>query len=116
MLNSGKKIALSKMVEIGFYPSLAPPNLNLAQPPLFNYGDVLRWRGIDDSDWGIAIGRFYGYALHSKSWQWCYLLWLDSSSKSAAWCQIDTAWEEDLESYETAPNFATTRTNANSAL
>ena len=72
-----------------------------AQPPRFEFGSVLCWWLLEDepelNDWGIAIGRFYGYAPERHRWMWCYLLLLDPNSPSARWCVIDTAWEDDLE-------------------
>ncbi|WP_218616987.1 hypothetical protein [[Phormidium ambiguum] IAM M-71] len=74
------------------------PNISEAQPPRFAEGDRLRWCETEsDADFGVVIGRFYNYAPHSRQWQWCYILWLDVNSESASWCQIDTAWEEDLD-------------------
>lgn len=75
-----------------------PPDFTQAQKPRFEYGDFLRWIPVNgETDWGTVIGRFYSYAPHAGNWQWCYLLLLDKTAKSAAWCQFDVAWEEDLE-------------------
>lgn len=75
-----------------------PLNFSEIQPPRFNYGDILRWQELDnEADWGIVIGIFYSYARHSRAWEWCYLLWIYATSKSAGWCQFDVAWEDDLE-------------------
>lgn len=75
-----------------------PLNFREVQPPRFNYGDILRWQELDnDADWGMVIGIFYSYARHSRCWEWCYLLWISATSKSAGWCHFDVAWEEDLE-------------------
>lgn len=65
-------------------------------------GDRLQWvpTGGEAVDWGIVIGRFYGFAPHRHSWQWCYLVWLDHDSPSARWAVADTAWKEDLEPRE----------------
>ncbi|MBW4578252.1 MAG: hypothetical protein KME42_01595 [Tildeniella nuda ZEHNDER 1965/U140] len=66
--------------------------------PRFLYGDRLRWLSNGEpTDWGIAIGRFYSFAPHCCCWDWCYLIWLDANSPSAAWVQADIAWEGDLE-------------------
>ncbi|MGD2184402.1 hypothetical protein [Lusitaniella coriacea] len=75
-----------------------------AQPSRYNFGEVLYWIPLEDeesalSDWGIVIGRFYGYAPERTRWMWCYLLLLDPDSPSARWCVVDTAWEDDLERY-----------------
>lgn len=74
------------------------PNVEI---PRFLYGDRLCW--ISDgkvSDQGIVIGRFYSFAPHCDRWRWCYLLWFDSDSPSAAWVKADIAWEDDLEPLE----------------
>jgi len=69
--------------------------------PRFLYGDRLRWRTSDsNTDWGIVIGRFYNFAPHLCSWNWCYLIWLNKDSISAAWISADIAWEEDVEPME----------------
>ncbi|NER30770.1 MAG: hypothetical protein F6J89_24920 [Symploca sp. SIO1C4] len=81
-----------------------PANFSKGKSPRFEYGERLRWISAQpDTDWGIVIGRFYNYAPHHGNWMWCYLIWLDPHSTSAAWCQVDTAWEEDLEVFDT-PN------------
>ncbi|MEO1294801.1 MAG: hypothetical protein AAFW75_03195 [Cyanobacteria bacterium J06636_16] len=72
--------------------------------PRFLYGDRLRWISQNDTtDWGIVIGRFYSFAPHRCRWHWCYLIWLDPDSPSAAWVRADIAWEDDLEPLETEP-------------
>ncbi|MBP0016056.1 MAG: hypothetical protein J7647_00695 [Cyanobacteria bacterium SBLK] len=61
---------------------------------------VVRWLPLDDfvpPDFGIVLGRFYGYIPERSRWSWCYLVLLDPASPSARWCSIDTAWESDLE-------------------
>ncbi|MEH2286354.1 hypothetical protein [Nostoc sp.] len=73
-----------------------------AKTPRFLYGDKLRWIG-SDTDWGTAIGRFYSFAPHLCCWTWCYLIWLNKDSLSAAWISADIAWEEDLEPLEAEP-------------
>ncbi|MEH2341240.1 MAG: hypothetical protein V7K22_06175 [Nostoc sp.] len=73
-----------------------------AKTPRFLYGDRLRWLS-SDTDWGIAIGRFYNFAPHLCCWSWCYLIWLSKDSLSAAWTSADIAWEEDLELLEGEP-------------
>ncbi|HEY9819038.1 MAG TPA: hypothetical protein V6D20_24990 [Candidatus Obscuribacterales bacterium] len=66
--------------------------------PRFHLGDRLRWIPYgNETDWGLVMGRFYGYAPHSRRWQWRYLIWLDPASPSAAWVRADIAWEDDLE-------------------
>ena len=68
------------------------------EAPRFHYGDRLRWVPHGNAtDWGLVIGWFYSYAPHSRRWQWCYLIWLDPASPSAAWVRADIAWEDDLE-------------------
>ncbi|MDY7015666.1 MAG: hypothetical protein SVX43_19145, partial [Cyanobacteriota bacterium] len=76
-----------------------------AQPSRYKFGEVLRWIPLEDEeialiDWGIVIGRFYGYAPERCRWMWCYLLLLDPDSPSARWCVVDTAWENDLERFD----------------
>ncbi|MEM9152381.1 MAG: hypothetical protein AAGB19_18255 [Cyanobacteria bacterium P01_F01_bin.3] len=72
--------------------------------PRFLCGDRLRWKTQNDTtDWGIVIGRFYSFAPHRCHWHWCYLIWLDLDSPSAAWVKADIAWEDDLEPLETEP-------------
>lgn len=79
--------------------AIANPAANCPGFPKRNFqcGQVLQWKEIDSPDWGTVIGYFYSYARHRRDWQWCYLIWLDARSPSAAWCQCDAAWEEDLE-------------------
>jgi hypothetical protein len=74
------------------------PNID---SPRFRDGDKLRWIAEDNkTDCGIVLGRFYNYAPHRRCWMWCYLIWLDKNSPSAAWIVADLAWEEDLEDLE----------------
>ncbi|MBD2230778.1 hypothetical protein H6G07_04195 [Phormidium tenue FACHB-1052] len=74
------------------------------EAPRFHYGDRLRWIPHGNAtDWGLVIGRFYSYAPHSRRWQWCYLIWLDPASSSAAWVRADIAWEDDLEPIDEKP-------------
>jgi hypothetical protein len=85
-------------------PSIGlPANFPNVQTPRYLYGDKLRWipQG-DKTDWGVAIRRFYRFAPHHCAWTWCYLIWLDQLSPSAAWTVADTAWEDDLEPLEEA--------------
>lgn len=77
------------------------PNVEI---PRFLYGDRLCWKTQHDTtDWGMVIGRFYSFAPHRCHWHWCYLIWLDPDSPSAAWVKADIAWEDDLEPLETEP-------------
>jgi hypothetical protein len=74
------------------------PNVEV---PQFLYGDRLCWISDGEvTDWGIVIGRFYSFAPHYDRWRWCYLLWLDSNSPSAAWLCADVAWENDLKPFD----------------
>ena len=69
--------------------------------PRFHLGDRLRWIPYGNAtDWGLVMGRFYSYAPHCRCWQWCYLIWLDPASPSAAWVRADIAWEDDLEPFD----------------
>lgn len=75
-----------------------PATFPLVEVPRFGYGDRLCWISYSNAtDWGLVIGRFYSYAAHSRCWRWCYLIWLDPGSPSAAWIRADIAWEDDLE-------------------
>jgi len=87
-----------------------PPTTDLpaafpqVEAPRFHYGDRLHWVPHGNAtDWGLVIGRFYSYTPHSQCWQWCYLIWLDSDSPSAAWVRADIAWEDDLEPLDEEP-------------
>lgn len=88
-------------------PTFPPPCIDLpanfpnVQTPRYLHGDKLRWiPDGDKTDWGVAIGRFYSFAPHCCAWTWCYLIWLDKLSPSAAITVADTAWEDDLEAME----------------
>jgi len=75
-----------------------PTTFPTVEHPRYLDGDRLRWLSDGEAtDWGVAIGRFYSFAPHRCGWQWCYLLWLDPDSPSAAWITTDIAWEDDLE-------------------
>lgn len=90
--------SLTKLLHQPKRSLINPPDFTQAKKAHFDYGDRLRWIPVDgETDWGVVIGKFYSYAPHSGNWEWCYLLLLDKASKSATWCQVDTAWEEDLE-------------------
>lgn len=105
-IRQGKGKAISHLLSINHglpLPADSPSFFLDAQPPCFEFGSLLRWIPIEDmalTDWGIVIGRFYGYAPESGRWMWCYLLLLDPDSPSARWCLVDTAWESDLERFE----------------
>jgi len=74
------------------------PNVSL---PRYNEGQSVCWISENEpTDWGIVIGKFFNYAPHLKKWSWCYLIWLDKNSPSAAWIVADTAWEDDLKLFE----------------
>ncbi len=80
---------------------LLPANFPNVILPRYKEGQSVRWISENEpTDWGIVIGRFYNYAPHLKSWSWCYLIWLDKDSPSAAWIVADTAWEDDLKLFE----------------
>jgi len=100
-----QKNPLPRLVNQKFSPNsfdLPDEFPNTAKTPCFLYGDKLRWIGTG-TDWGTAIGRFYGFAPHLCCWTWCYLIWLSKDSPSAAWISADIAWEEDLEPLEAEP-------------
>lgn len=70
--------------------------------PTFRLGEVVQWIAFDGDeaalmDWGVVVGKFYGYAPQSLRWMWCYLVLLDPDSLAAQWGMIDTAWENELE-------------------
>jgi len=78
-----------------------PEDFPNVETPKFLYGDRLGWISTDDTtDWGVVIGRFYGFATHCCRWCWGYLIWLDPESPSAAWINSDTAWEDDLQPFD----------------
>ncbi|WP_245939659.1 hypothetical protein [Stenomitos frigidus] len=91
-------------LNLGVVPSPVdlPAHFPEVEMPRFLYGDRLQWVAKQDeaADWGIVIGRFYGFAPHANGWQWCYLIWLDNDAPSARWAVADTAWEADLEPKE----------------
>jgi hypothetical protein len=101
IMRQGSKRELTGSINLEF----PPPSVDLpasfpndAKMPSYLYGDKLRWIPVNsDSDFGTVIGRFYSFASHHCSWQWCYLIWLDKESPSSTWVVADTAWEEDLE-------------------
>lgn len=101
MMRRGSKSEIIGSINLEFPPSsveLPAYFPNDAKPPRFLYGDKLRWIPLKgDSGFGTVIGRFYSFASHLCSWEWCYLIWLDKESPSSVWAVADTAWEEDLE-------------------
>ena len=86
----------------GMPPSIElPAHFAKIHTPRFECGDMVRWTGVgEEADWGIVIGKFYNCEPRRYCWMWCYIIWLAANSKSAAWCQFDTAREEDLEGFE----------------
>ena len=86
----------------GMPPSIElPANFAKIHRPRFECGEMVRWTGVgEEADWGIVIGKFYNCEPRRYCWMWCYIIWLAANSKSAAWCQFDTAREEDLEGFE----------------
>jgi len=98
-----KKDVLSRLLirEIA-QPSLSlPANFPNVMLPRYKDGQLVCWiEENESSDWGIVIGRFFNNAPHLKRWSWCYLIWLDKNSPSAAWIVADTAWEDDLKLFE----------------
>jgi hypothetical protein len=99
-----RPLTLIKPYQVGYEPSTAtdlPEAFPHVEPPRFLEGDLLQWIAQGEStDWGVAIGRFYSFAPHRRCWTWCYLIWLDANSPSAAWVRVDIAWEADLELLE----------------
>lgn len=73
--------------------------------PVFRLGEVVQWIPFDETekaltDWGIVVGKFYGYAPQSLKWMWCYLVLLDPDCLAAQWGMVDTAWENELEHWQ----------------
>jgi hypothetical protein len=97
-------LALIRSCQAGDEPSTAtdlPATFPHVEPPRFLEGDRLRWIAQGETtDWGRVIGRLYSFAPHHRCWTWCYLIWLDVDSPSAAWVRADIAWESDLEPLE----------------
>jgi hypothetical protein len=84
------------------FPTHFPDDVEV---PRFLYGDRLCWLSDGEvSDRGIVIGRFFNFAPHRCCWTWCYLIWLDADSPSAAWVSADIAWEDDLQPSEAEDN------------
>ena len=78
-----------------------PANFAKIHPPRFECGEMVRWTGVsEEADKGMVVGKFYNYEQRQRCWMWCYIICLTPDSKSATWCQFDTAWEEDLEKFE----------------
>ncbi|MEG4908627.1 hypothetical protein QUA85_19850 [Microcoleus sp. F8-C4] len=78
-----------------------PANFAQIHPPRFECGFRVRWADVgEEGDRGMVIGKFYNYEQRQRCWMWCYIICLTPDSKSAKWCQFDTAWEEDLEKFE----------------
>jgi hypothetical protein len=99
-MRTGSANIPSSLVHLPFAPLTLdlPVNFPNVGTPRYLYGDKLRWICDDDNtDWGIAIGRFYSFAPHQCAWTWCYLIWLDKNSPSANRVVADIAWENDLE-------------------
>jgi hypothetical protein len=100
----GPPLTLIKSYQAGDEPPTAtdlPETFPHVEPPRFLEGDRLQWIAHGEpTDWGRVIGRFYSFAPHHHCWAWCYLIWLDDDSPSAAWVRADIAWEIDLELLE----------------
>jgi hypothetical protein len=83
--------------EIQLPESGLPNNFPDAEMPHYSEGKTVRWKSaIENSDWGIVLGRFYAYAPHLCRWSWKYVVLLDKNSPSSDWCVADVAWENDL--------------------
>ncbi len=75
-----------------------PNNFPDVEIPQYVPGKIVRWKSaLENPDWGIVLGYFYAFASHRCRWGWKYVVLLDKTSPSSAWCVADTAWEEDLE-------------------
>jgi len=83
--------------EIQFPDSGLPSNFPNLETPDYAEGKTVRWKSaLENSDWGIVLGRFYAYAPHLCRWTWKYVVLLDSNSPSEEWCVADVAWQNDL--------------------
>lgn len=83
--------------EIQLPESGLPINFPNVKTPDYAEGKTVRWKSaIENSDWGIVLGRFYAYAPHRCCWAWKYVVLLDKNSPSSDWCVADVAWENDL--------------------
>jgi hypothetical protein len=83
--------------EIQLPDSGLPINFPDVEMPHYAEGKTVRWKSvIENSDWGIVLGRFYAYAPHLCCWTWKYVVFLDSNSPSEEWCVADVAWQDDL--------------------
>ncbi|MBD2014318.1 hypothetical protein H6F96_10075 [Microcoleus sp. FACHB-53] len=83
--------------EIQLPDSGLPNNFPDVEMPHYSEGKTVRWfSAIENSDWGIILGRFYAYAPHRCCWAWKYVVLLDKNSPSEEWCVADVAWENDL--------------------
>lgn len=106
VMEKGQADAISNLLSANQHlplPSDHPSFFLDASKPMYAMGTVVRWRILDElelTDWGIVMGRFYGYAPENGRWTWCYLVLLDVDAPSARWCVVDTAWELDLERFE----------------
>ncbi len=83
--------------EIQLPDSGLPSNFPNVEMPHYAEGKTVRWKSaLENSDWGIVLGRFYAYAPHLCRWTWKYVVLLDSNSPSEEWCVADVAWQNDL--------------------
>jgi len=107
-VRKGKALEVTRALEVGERLPVAadsPAFFLEAKPARFEFGATVRWMALSDElpelcDFGVVVGRFFGYAPERSRWLWCYLLLLDSDSPNARWCTVETFWEEDLERYE----------------
>lgn len=79
-----------------------PPSLPTDFPltilsPKFKLGDRVQWHPLPTQDSGIVIGIQYLPVPQHQTWAWKYTIWLDTSSSSRSWVNVDTAWEIDLD-------------------
>lgn len=106
VIEKGQTEMVSHLLSCNQYLPLPKDNPSFfldAAKPLYAVGTVVRWRLFDEpelTDWGIVMGRFYGYGPENGRWMWCYLILLDLHAPSSSWCVVDTAWEQDLETFE----------------
>lgn len=102
-LRRNKADVVEKVLSVNLTLPLSPDSVSFfldAEPPTFSFGVMVRWFPLDNlipPDFGIVIGRFYGYIPERMQWSWCYVILLDPNCPSARWCSVDTGWESDLE-------------------
>ena len=65
--------------------------------PRFQLGETVRWVVVPEPDFGQVVGIFYAEGDHHQPAGIHYLVLLDAQSPSRHICDLDTAFEADLE-------------------